>query len=184
MNNQRQTDPVSLAFTDGSLELMIDKLDQGEVDVAVMSAPYDIPKRFRSAALFSEPLVLALGNEHRFNGRRSIDVDELDKEPYCRRTECEVRPQIQEMLDDRNIALNVVYQSVREDWVQAFVRSNFGVAFMPLSTVKRVGLHYTHVAGDPISRVVSVYWHSERPLNPTKQSIVDMLVGHGWPTVS
>lgn len=177
---QQPDDPVEIAFTDGNLELIVDKLDQGDIDLAIMSAPYEMPKRFKSDRLFVEPFVVAFGAGHRFRDMRNIDLAALHQEPYCRRIECEFRPLADRMLDERNIVPHLVYQTAREDWVQAFVRSNFGVAFMPLSTVQRVGLDFTHISGDPIAREVSVYWHAERPMSHNKQRVIDMLLMHDW----
>jgi DNA-binding transcriptional LysR family regulator len=133
--------------------------------------------------LFREPFVLTFGTLHRFSERETIELEELNKESYCSRTECEFLFFIERLLAERNVELNIVHQTSREEWVQAFVRSNFGVAFMPLSTARRSKLNYAHVVGEPIVREVRVLWHSERALESQQQAIVDILTRHDWKVI-
>ena len=76
--------------------------------------------RFAAAPLFAEEYVLAIGDDHRFNGRTSVDVAELDRERYCERVMCEFSTYIEHLLRERGVRLEVVQQSAREDWIQAW----------------------------------------------------------------
>jgi DNA-binding transcriptional LysR family regulator len=76
--------------------------------------------------------------------------------------------------------MEVVQKSAREDWIQAFVRANFGVAFMPVSIAKAAGLAYVHTADVPIVREVNVLVQAERPTTAAQQAVIDSLVAHRW----
>jgi DNA-binding transcriptional LysR family regulator len=172
---------VELSFREGNLEALTDALDQGDVDVGIMCSPYEIPKRFRATPLFSEDYVLAIGNDHRFSGRASVDMIELHRERYCERVMCEFSTYIERLLRDRGVMLEVVQQSSREDWIQALVRANFGVAFMPISIARAAGLAHVWMADVPIVREVNVLTQAERPINPAQQAVIDSLVAFdGW----
>lgn len=172
---------IELQFREGNLEALTDELDRGEVDLGIMCSPYETPRRFKGMPLYAEDYVVAIGDDHRFGGRASIELGELDRERYCERVFCEFSSYIERLLDERNVRLEVVQQSHREDWIQAFVRSNFGVAFMPRSIADAAGLAHVATADCPIVREVKLLVQAERPLTPAQQAVVDSLRAHAWP---
>jgi len=171
---------IALSFREGNLEALTDALDRGDVDVGIMCSPYEIPRRFRATPLFSEHYVVAIGNDHRFSGRTEIMMTELDRERYCEREMCEFSAFIERLLRARNVGLEVVQRSSREDWIQALVRANFGIAFMPLSIATAAGLDHVHTADVPIVREVNVLVQGERPPTAAQQAVIDSLVAHDW----
>ena len=180
VESQEGRSAVELSFREGNLELLSDALDRGEVDLGIMCSPYDIPRRFRSQPLFREHYVLAIGDDHRFSGRTGIDMAELHRERYCERAMCEFSTWIEAQLVERGIELEVVQQSAREDWIQALVRANFGVAFMPISIARAAGLEYVYTTDVPIIREVSVLMQAEREPTAAQQAVIDSLASHRW----
>ena len=178
VESQEGRTEVELSFREGNLEALTDALDQGEVDVGIMCSPYEMPKRFSATPLFSEDYVLAIGDDHRFSGRTSVEMAELDRERYCERVLCEFSTYIERLLRDRGVRLEVVQQSSREDWIQALVRANFGVAFMPISIAKAARLAYVTMSDVPIVREVSVLTQAERPSSAAQQAVIDSLLKH------
>ena len=130
--------------------------------------------------LFREDYVVALGDDHRFNGRDAVEMAELDRERYCERIFCEFSSFIERLLRERGVRLQVVQQSHREDWIQAFVRSNFGIAFMPRSIADAAGLAHVRTADCPIVREVKLLTQAERPSTPAQQAVIDSLAAHPW----
>jgi LysR family transcriptional regulator, hydrogen peroxide-inducible genes activator len=174
---------VELSFLEGSLEKLTDALDQGNIDVGVMCSPYEIPRRFKSTPLFREPYVLAIGDDHRFYGRQAIDIAELHRERYCERVQCEFSTYIEQLLNARGVELEVAQKSAREDWIQAFVRANFGVAFMPVSLAQAAGLAHVLTADCPIVRDIALLVPAERSATPAQRMVVDSLVAYDWSRV-
>lgn len=172
---------IDLSFREGNLEALTDALDQGEVDLGVMCSPYEIPRRFNATPLYREDYVLAIGDDHRFHGRRHIEIGELHRERYCERIDCEFSAWIERLLRARGIALEVAQKSAREDWIQAFVRANFGVAFMPVSIARAARLDFVTTQDVPIVREVAVLTQAERPLTPALKAVIDSLAAHEWP---
>ena len=180
IESQEGHQSIELSFREGNLEALTDELDRGDVDLGIMCTPYEIPKRFKATRLFSEDYVVAIGDDHRFNGRSTIAIAELDRERYCDRIYCEFSNYIERLLVARNVNLEVVQQSHREDWIQAFVRSNFGIAFMPKSIADAAGLAYVFTADCPIMREVNVLTQAERPITAAQQVVIDSLAAYGW----
>ena len=145
-----------------------------------MCSPHEIPRRFHATPLFSEHYVLAIGDDHRFNGRDSVTMSELDREHYCERTNCEFSGYIERLLRDRGVRLDVVQGSAREDWIAAYVRSNFGVAFMPVSIAAMARLAYVYTEDCPIVRSVGALVQAERPAHSAQQAVLNALAAHRW----
>lgn len=169
-----------LAFREGNLEALTDALDRGDIDLGIMCSPHEIPRRFGATRLFREDYVVAVGDDHRFTGRQSVALAELDREHYCERTFCEFSNYIERLLDRQGVRLQVVQQSQREDWIQAFVRANFGIAFMPRSIALAAGLSHVFTADCPIVREVNLLTPSERALTPAQQAVITALSGFDW----
>ena len=180
VRSQEGRSDITLSFQEGNLEALTDSLDQGGVDVGIMCSPYDIPKRFRAVPLFREDYVVAIGDDHRFGDRTAVDIAELNRERYCERVMCEFSAYIERLLRAREIALEVVQSSSREDWIQALVRSNFGIAFMPVSIARAAGLRFVYTADVPIVREVSILVQAERPISDAQQAVIDSLLAHDW----
>jgi len=180
VESQQSRTEVELSFREGNLEALTDALDQGDVDVGILCSPYEMPRRFNATPLFSEDYVLAIGDDHRFGGRASVEMAELNRERYCERVMCEFSTYIERLLRDRGVRLEVVQQSSREDWIPALVRANFGVAFMPMSIAKAARLAYVTMSDVPIVREVSVLTQAERPTSAAQQAVIDSLLRHDW----
>lgn len=180
MGSQDGPGTIDLRFREGSFESLTDLLDRGDIDLGIMCSPYEIPKRFKATTLFSEDYVVAIGGNHRFSGRSHIEMAELHREHYCERVLCEFSTYIGRLLGQRDIAMEVVHQSDREDWIQTFVRADFGVAFMPLSIARGASLAYVHTSNCPIVRNVGVFVQAERSVTANQQLVIDSLASHDW----
>jgi DNA-binding transcriptional LysR family regulator len=95
---------------------------------------------------------------------------------------CEFSTFIARLLRDRGVEMQVVQQSAREDWIQALVRANFGVAFMPESIARASKLDHVRTVDVPIARQVSVLVQADRPVLPTQQFVINSLRAHDWGT--
>jgi DNA-binding transcriptional LysR family regulator len=104
----------------------------------------------------------------------------LNRERYCERVMCEFSVFIERLLRGRGVALEVVQKSSREDWIQALVRANFGIAFMPLSIANAAGLGHVRTADVPIVREVSVLVQAERPVSAAQRTVIDSLLAYHW----
>jgi LysR family transcriptional regulator, hydrogen peroxide-inducible genes activator len=183
VESQEGRSEVELSFVEGSLEGLTDALDQGDIDLGIMCSPHEIPRRFGSTTLFREPYVLAIGDDHRFHGRQAIEIAELHRERYCERVQCEFSTYIERLLGARGVELEVAQKSSREDWIQAFVRANFGVAFMPVSLAQAAGLAHVFAADCPIVRDIALLVPAEREATAAQQAVIDSLIAHDWSRV-
>lgn len=171
---------VELIFQEGNLGTLTDWLDRGDIDIGVMCSPQEMARRFRALPLYAEHYVVAFGDDHRLNGRDGIALAELDREHYCERLDCEFTSHIERLLGAQQVNLVVVQSSLREDWIQALVRANFGIAFMPESLALAAGLAHVRTLDCPIVRQVQLVLQAERPVSPAQQAVIDALQAHDW----
>lgn len=171
---------LALSFREGNLEALSDALDRRELDAAVLAAPEPLPRRFQAEKLYVEDYVVGFGDDHRFNGREAVSLEELHREHYCQRTGCEFSDFIGRLLRDQGVQLQIVHRSHREDWVQALVRANFGVAFMPESLAQGAELAYVRTLDPPIRREVSLAVPADAAFSAGQQRFLDRLLAHTW----
>lgn len=163
LNCESTLTDVELSFHEGSQAELIDALDRGELELVVLACLDELPRRFRTQCLFDEDYVLAFGDDHRFHGRESIELAELNRENYCLRMDCEALVTLSRLLEERGIRWQVVQRAHREDWTQAFVRANLGVTLMPRSLARAARLDSVAVRDLPLRRQVTLTAHSARP---------------------
>jgi LysR family transcriptional regulator, hydrogen peroxide-inducible genes activator len=173
-------DALGLRFRDGSQEALCDALDRGEADLALLSAPEPLPRRFEAHPLYDEDFVLAIGEDHRFFGREQVAAAELDREHYCERLGCEFTSHIERLLQQRGVQMQTVQQTLREDWIQAFVRAGLGVSFMPRSLARAAALPFVHVQSLPIVRQVQLVRNAEATPTAAEQAVLQAMTGHAW----
>ena len=88
-------------------------------------------------------------------------------------------------IDSQRMMLRVDQGKGGKDWIQALVRANFGVAFMPMSIAVAAGLAYVTMTDVPIAREIGVLTQAERPITPALQAVIDALGAYDgwWPNV-
>ena len=82
--------------------------------------------------------MLAIGDDHRFNGRERVDIGELDRERYCRNARCaSSRPTSSGLLRERGVRVEVdAAVGARGLDPGPGAGHNFGIAFMPESIAR------------------------------------------------
>jgi LysR family transcriptional regulator, hydrogen peroxide-inducible genes activator len=125
-------------FPNIEFELIIDSesnlLKQLEADMLdlVISAPAQLlASPYQSTLLYTERYVVAFNSNHRFSQLATIELKEIEKEPYLDRLNCELRDKLRAICQDQEVNLYATYRSNSEDWIVNLVRAGLGVALMP-----------------------------------------------------
>lgn len=172
---QAEHPEVDLQFHDGTMKMLTDSLDKNELDVAVMAAPYECPRRFCATPLFREDYVVAHGPEHRFATMTEISVQDLKGEAYCKRSNCEYSDYIDKTLKEFDVTTETVQASPREDWIQSLVRANFGIAYMPMSLALEAGIHFKRTIDCPFTREITIFVPRKHSLSDNVLSLANTL---------
>ncbi|CUT16890.1 MULTISPECIES: LysR substrate-binding domain-containing protein [Candidatus Ichthyocystis] len=71
---------MPLVIVENSSSRLVDMLRQGEIDAVICSQPANSRGFVELRPLYDEPLMFVMPKDHRFSGRESVDVEELESE--------------------------------------------------------------------------------------------------------
>src|SRR5690242_20046369 len=106
---------VEVQVVDAGGPQMIEMLEKGELEVAIVGVPGDLPESLHQLPVFEERFVIVLPQNHRLVARDEIPAAELDKEPYVSRSDCEVFEPVRKELNGRGVFMRQVFSSPRDD---------------------------------------------------------------------
>jgi len=172
---------IRLVITEGSPQRLIEMLQQGELEVAIMAQPVEFPERFDVEPLYAERFMVAFPPGHKFAKLDGIRLADMNGQAYVRRLSCEYRAYIADRLKEKGSAINVVYQSEREDWVQTMVVAGLGVSSMPEFSPVLPGLMTRPYVEPEIKRTVSLVSVSGRRHSPALAAFVKAVKAFEWP---
>src|SRR5688572_7418288 len=81
---------VEVRVIDAGAPQMIEMLEKGELEVAVVGVPEELPETLHQLPIFEEQFVIVLSPNHQLCASNPIRAAQLDKEPYVCRSNCEV----------------------------------------------------------------------------------------------
>ena len=166
---------VSIKMFEGTHQTLTMQLETGEIDIALMASATKLADKFHSELLYEERFVIAFPFGHRFSGLISIPMAALDGENYLQRMNCEFDSKLDEMLNERGINMNTVYESEREDWIQNMVAAGLGVCFIPEFSAVLPGIQILPVSEPEISREVCLVTITGRRNSTTISSFLKSL---------
>jgi DNA-binding transcriptional LysR family regulator len=172
---------IRLVITEGSPQRLIELLQQGELEVAIMAQPVAYPGRFDAEPLYPERFMVAFPPGHKFAKLEGIRPADMDGQAYVRRLSCEYRTYIAEMLTKNGASYEVSYQSEREDWVQTMIMAGLGVTSMPEYSPVLPGLMTRPYIEPAITRTVSLVSVAGRRHSPALAAFVKAVKAFDWP---
>jgi DNA-binding transcriptional LysR family regulator len=131
---------IQINLVEDTPQGLIERLMQGEVELAVIATPEEKPERLDIVPLFREGFVVAFPPGHRFEKKNAVAIEDMEGESCLLRVECEVKDRIRELREARGVTLHIRFQSQREDWIQSMVMAGMGCAYMPESMPLLPGL--------------------------------------------
>jgi DNA-binding transcriptional LysR family regulator len=168
---------VELELYIGNFEETRHRLESGDLDLAVMTAPDGLSDRYHSERLYDEHYVVGFPAGHRFTSLDAVRLSDVSGERYVDRLACELREMVVALCDERCIDLYAVFRSEREDWVQAMVASGLGFAFMPECSITHQGVVTRPLVEPDVVRVVELARMRGRRLSPAAKAFVDGACG-------
>lgn len=172
---------VELTVSEDALSELTAKLQQGEVDVAILNGMVDLGETVHLHDLYVERYVVIFPPDHRLSARDAIRLAELSDESYVDRLACEMRELVMEVCKEKSINLYARFRSEREDWVQAMVLARIGFAFMPEYSVSLPGLLQRPLIDPTVERRVCLATVPGRPFSPAVSAFVRAAQSYAWP---
>src|ERR1700688_4863395 len=177
----RQAHPdIQIELFEGPREELEKRIEQKKLDVGLTSLK-DSAASKTSVALFTEPYVLAVNQNHRFAKLRSITLDNLQNEPFILRTSCETFQDTTALLLARGILTRLVYRTDQDDRALGLVAAGIGVALMP-ALYKAAGVVNVGISDFNTKRTIGMRWLPQAKENKCLTAMIAFACSHPWVT--
>ncbi|MBY5869572.1 LysR family transcriptional regulator [Rhizobium leguminosarum] len=174
---------IQLQLVEGIPAKLSGLLEQGELDIAIMSSADNFPERFDVTPLFRERFMLAFPAGHRLSQYDAIPIAAIDGEIYLRRVNCEYWDYLTDLCDAQGVSTIVSYSSEREDWIQNLVAGGLGICFIPEYSAVVPGLQVRPVTEPEVTREVCLVTVTGRRFSPAVSTFVSAVKSYGWATL-
>lgn len=172
---------VEVAVIDAGAPQMIEKLENGELEIAVVGVPEELPDTLHQLPLFEEPFVILLPPNHRLCAKNPVTAADLHEEPYVSRSNCEVFEPVRADLNSRGVFMRQVFSSPRDDWVQGMIKAGLGLGFFPEFAVTDPDLVVRPLVEPGYSRTIYLCSVRGRPHSPAVGAFVQEARRFPWP---
>lgn len=177
----RTHEGIELSVSEDNVADLKAKLDEGELDLAVLNPLDGLGDGFHSHNLYTERYVVIFPPEHRLMAQNAINLRDLSGEPYVDRLACEMREMVMAVCQDMGVELYARFRSDREDWVQAMVMARIGFAFMPEYSVTQPELLQRPLVEPTVEREICLVTVPGRPFTPAVSALVRAAQSFDWP---
>ncbi len=170
---------VELHIFEGDSQALLQRLDDGQIDLAVVTMPV-VRRGLAVSELFSEDLVLVLAPEHRLAGAAALSIAELVEERFLLYSSAgSVRQALIQACRQAGYTPQVVLDSGSMALLLRLVAANLGVAVIPrlaLGGDERLAVVRLH--NPTIRRTMALISREGRALSPAAARMRDDLVEH------
>ncbi len=173
---------ISLSLHDVTPDAISDLLLTGGLDAAFCSRQGAAHSRLRYIVLFNEPIVVAFPPDHPLSHFDEVPLAELAKHRYIERLHCEFRQDTHDFASERQLELDVVFQSEREDWIQSLIRDGSGISILPRYSLLQPELDHRPIVNPALSRSVELAMASDSEISPALERLIEESTAYPWPT--
>jgi DNA-binding transcriptional LysR family regulator len=170
---------LELTVHEAGSQDLVRRLEEGEIDLAVVILPVDRPW-VETSALMEEELVLAVCEGHPLGGRRSIRVGELDGVPLVMfKDGYDLRETTIEACRRAGFAPVLAMSGLEMDGALALAGAGVAGAVVPESVVPPEGpLRSVRFRSGALRRTIGLASRKDRPLSPAAEAFVAALDQH------
>lgn len=172
---------VDLEVSEAGLPELKRKLEDGELDLAVLNPMEGLGSSFTVHHLYQERYVVIFPPEHRLGGLDAVKLSDLSGEPYVDRLSCEMREMVMGVCHERDVSLYARFRSERDDWIQSMVLARIGFAFMPEYSVTSAELLQRPLIEPAVSRTIALVSMPGRQYSPATAAMVRSAQTFAWP---
>lgn len=172
---------VEVEVAEAPLPDLLNRLDEGQLDLAIVNPCDGVPEGFHVRSLYTEKYVAVLPPDHPLAERNSVGLKDLSGQPYVDRLSCEMRELFASVCKTHDVQLYARFRSEREDWVQAMVLARIGIAVMPEYSVTVPDLVQRPIVEPSISRTIALLSVPGRPFSQATAALVRMAQAFKWP---
>ena len=178
---QSSFEGVEVEVTEAPVPELLNRLDEGRLDLAIVNPCDGVPESFQAHPLYSEKYVAVLPPGDPLAKRNTVRLKDLSGRPYVDRLSCEMREMFGAVCKDHGVELYARFRSEREDWVQAMVLARIGIAVMPEYSVTIPDLLQRPITDPAISRTIALLSVPGRRFSQATEAFVRTAKAFSWP---
>ncbi|MFP5329566.1 MAG: LysR family transcriptional regulator [Alphaproteobacteria bacterium] len=171
---------VEVEVTEASVPELLNRLEEGRLDLAIVNPCDGVPASFHVHPLYSEKYVAVLPPGDPLAGRNTVHLKDISGRAYVDRLSCEMREMFGAVCKDHDVELYARFRSEREDWVQAMVLARIGIAVMPEYSVTIPDLLQRPITEPAISRSIALISIPGRPFSQATAALVSTVKAFHW----
>jgi DNA-binding transcriptional LysR family regulator len=171
---------VELGVSEGNLADLSQKLEAGNLDMAILHAPAGYASGVRTNNLYNERYMVICPPGHAFEKEDTIPLSRVHQHAYVDRLACEMRETVMAVCAQKNIEVYASFRSEREDWIQGMVMAGMGFAFMPEYSITISGVIRRPLVDPAVARTVSLVHMAGRKLSPAGIAFLRAAQTHRW----
>lgn len=179
---QSSYEGVEVEVTEAPVPELLNRLDEGRLDLAIVNPCDGVPESFHAHLLYSEKYVAVLPPGDPLGERNSVGLKDLSGRAYVDRLSCEMREMFGAVCKDHNVQLYARFRSEREDWVQAMVLARIGIAVMPEYSVTVPDLLQRPITDPAINRTIALISVRGRRFSQATEALVRSAKTFSWPS--
>src|SRR5579859_1104123 len=176
---RRELPSIDISLRDAPGREIVNMLMEGEIDVALVGLP-QLPDRFDAVPLYAERYVVAFYPGHRFEDMPVVPYQELDKEDYLSRINCEYPDYFNSLGIPDTANVKVCFETEREDWIQAMILAGMGCAVMPEFLPMLPGIATRQLVEPEMHRQIRLATIAGRRFSPALRAFVSLAGRHNW----
>jgi DNA-binding transcriptional LysR family regulator len=157
-----------------------ESLQKGRADFAVAGPLGQAWERLDVWPLFEQRFELVFHERHPFAREKRIEARQLAKQQILISCRCESAEGLARVLDEQGIAAGDGHQIGSMQDLEALLDANFGIAFLPRTSVDRPQWCRVAVDGLEMSREVSLYGVAGRQRSPAGDAFMKLMRARDW----
>ncbi len=171
---------IELLLHDVTTSTGYELLRAGAVDCTLMGCLAPVTEEFTAVPLYAEPMVLAMTPGHPLASKSEIFLADLNGSTYADRLACEFQNTFFEILANRELNVQTVIRSEREEWIQVAVAHGHGLSIIPQHAIVTPGIISKRIVDMNVERQVECITMKEPPESESLKSLLGFLGDYRW----
>jgi len=166
---------ISFSFQVNMRDLLIKKLIEGSLDIAIAPSTELSNECIESIPLFEQELFLVVYNNHPLANRTSVTIDDFKNEKFIMiKKGTDLYFQTYSLFKKYNIVPNIFFEVDECNSMASFVGAQLGIAIMPkIPALDNYKITAIPFEGRNVSRTISILWNNCLDHSPGLRSFID-----------
>ncbi|AKL86041.1 LysR family transcriptional regulator [Bacillus atrophaeus] len=152
-------------------------LKKGDIDLGIASHPIQ-DEEIESCVLINEDIVLVLPSNHRYADETEISLSQVADEPFISLASNEEYSGFTTSLCEKaGFSPNNAFE-VDSNLLVEIIKLDQGVALLPISVCRTLGLHYIKIADNSATYPVGLSWIRHKVLSSSVRNFRDFIISY------